>query len=91
LLKKIKFHTIESKSTKIFENDMNYKLIDRILTLGNLISQAKLAYIEADTNLQVSSWNQGARDLFAYTEDDTMGRFLNELIPIGRHKLINCK
>ncbi|MCD4722308.1 MAG: diguanylate cyclase [Desulfobacula sp.] len=70
---------------------MNYKLIDRILALGNLISQARLAYIEADANLQVSSWNQGARDLFGYTEDDTMGCFLNELIPIRKNKLINCK
>ncbi|MCK5163169.1 MAG: diguanylate cyclase [Desulfobacula sp.] len=70
---------------------MYFKLIDRILALGNLIGQARLAYIEADNELQVSSWNQGAMDLFGYTEDDTIGRFLNELIPISKRELNNCK
>lgn len=71
--------------------DMNYKLIDRILALGNLIGKARLAYIEADTELQVSSWNRGATDLFGYTEDETMGRLLNELIPVRKRELVNCK
>ncbi|NOX35794.1 MAG: diguanylate cyclase [Deltaproteobacteria bacterium] len=70
---------------------MDFKLIDRILALGNLIGQARLAYIEADNNLQVSSWNKGAMDLFGYTEDDTMGRLLYELIPVKKRELINCK
>ena len=70
---------------------MDFKLIDRILALGNLIGHARLAYIEADNDLQVSSWNRGARDLFGYAEDDTMGRFLNELIPVSKRKLKNCK
>ncbi len=70
---------------------MDYKLIDRILALGNLIGHARLAYIEADLQLQVSSWNLGAQDLFGYTEDDTMGRYLNELIPVSKRELTNCK
>ncbi len=70
---------------------MEYKLIDRILALGNLIGQARLAYIEADLDLHVSSWNKGARDLFGYTEDETMGRLLSELIPISAKALKNCK
>ena len=70
---------------------MDYKLIDRILALGNLIGHARLAYIEADSQLQVSSWNLGAQDLFGYSEDDTMGRKLNELIPVTRRELLNCK
>ncbi len=70
---------------------MDYKLIDRILALGNLIGHARLAYIEADLKLQVSSWNLGAQDLFGYSEDDTMGRFLNELIPVSKRELTNCK
>ena len=70
---------------------MNYKLIDRILTLGNLIGQARLAYIEADMQLQVSSWNLGATYLFGHTEDDTMGRFLYELIPVSKKELNNCR
>ncbi len=70
---------------------MYYKLIDRILALGNLIGHARLAYIEADLQLQVSSWNLGAQYLFGYSEDDTMGRFLNELIPVSKRELSNCK
>ncbi len=70
---------------------MDYKLIDRILALGNLIGHARLAYIEADLQLQVSSWNLGAQDLFGYTEDETMGKFLNELIPVSKRELTNCK
>lgn len=70
---------------------MDLKLIDRILALGNLIGQAKLAYIEANTDLQVSSWNKGAAQLFGYTEDETMGHFLDELTPLTKRELINCK
>jgi diguanylate cyclase (GGDEF)-like protein/PAS domain S-box-containing protein len=70
---------------------MNFTLIDRILALGNLIGQAKLAYIEADNQLQVSSWNLGAMELFGYTEDETMGQFLNDLIPIEKQALVKCK
>ena len=66
---------------------MDYKLIDRILALSNLMGQADLAYIEADLNLQVSSWNPGAEKLFGYTENETMGRFLNELIPVSKREL----
>ena len=70
---------------------MEYKLVDRILTLGNLIGQAKLGYIETNTVFQVASWNLGAEALFEYTEDETMGRFLYELIPITTKELANCK
>lgn len=70
---------------------MDFKLIDRILALSNLIGHAKLAFMEADNDLRVSSWNQGAENLFGYTEDETMGRLLNELIPVSRRDLLNCK
>ncbi len=70
---------------------MDFKLIDRILALSNLIGHARLAFIEADNEMRVSSWNQGAEALLGYTEDETMGRFLNELIPVSRRDLINCK
>ena len=69
---------------------MDFKLIDRIFALGNLIGHARLAYMEADNELRVSSWNQGAVNLFGYAEDDTMGRLLNELIPVNRKDLVNC-
>lgn len=69
---------------------MDFKLIDRILALGNLIGHAKLAYIEADHDLLVTSWNKGARELFGYTEDDVMGQRLDKLIPLNETQLSNC-
>lgn len=69
---------------------MNLKLIDRILTLGNLIGKAGLAYIETDLDFHVSSWNQGACDLFGYTENETMGKFVNNFIPISKIDLNDC-
>ncbi len=70
---------------------MGYKLIDRIMALGNLIGHANLAYIEADIQFQVSSWNQGAKHLFGYSEDDTMGKFLYDFIPVSKKALVECK
>ncbi len=70
---------------------MDFKLIDRILALSNLIGQANLAYIEADVDLRISSWNQCAKKMFGYTEDETFGRFLNEIIPIPKRDLSKCK
>ncbi len=70
---------------------MEYKLIDRILTLGNLIGKAKLAYIEANTQFQVASWNLGAQQLFGYSEGDTMGQLLYDLIPLRKRDLVACK
>ncbi len=69
---------------------MDLKLFDRILTLGNLIGQAKLAYVEANSDLQVLSWNAGATNIFGYCEDETMGRYLYELVPITRRELTHC-
>ncbi len=71
-------------------NGMDFKLIDRILALGNLIGHARLAYIEANNDLNVSSWNKGATGLFGHTEDEAMGRRLNELIPLSETDLSNC-
>ncbi len=70
---------------------MDIKLIDRILALGNLIGHARLAYVEADHNLCVTSWNQGAKELFRYSEDASLGHFLFELIPVTQNQLIQCK
>ncbi len=66
---------------------MDIKLFDRVLALGNLIGQAELAYIEANSDLQVLSWNAGAKNIFGYSEEDTMGRYLYELVPITRREL----
>ncbi len=96
LLKKIKFHSIQAqfnKKERISDEfyPMNYTLMDRILALGNLIGHARLGYIEADRDLRVSSWNQGAVQLFGLSEDESMGRFLDELIPLNKRDLQKCK
>ena len=70
---------------------MDYKLIDRILALSNLMGQAGLAYIEAGPELHISSWNPGAAKLFGYSEDEAMGRNLNELIPVKKRDLTACR
>ncbi len=69
---------------------MEYKLMDRIMALSTLVGHANLGYIEADTQLRVNSWNQGATQLFGYTEDDTMGKPLNDLIPVSQADLQGC-
>lgn len=69
---------------------MNIKLIDRILALGNLMGYARMAHIEADMDLRVSAWNQGATDLFRHSENEALGRFLDELIPVNKETLIQC-
>lgn len=69
---------------------MDIKLIDRTLALGNLMGYARMAYIEADMDLCVSAWNQGAKDLFRHSENEALGRFLDELIPVNKETLIQC-
>ena len=61
------------------------------MSLSTLIGHARLAYIEADTELRVASWNQGAVHLFGYSEDDTMGKALCELVPLDRDDLRTCR
>lgn len=69
---------------------MEYKLIDRIMALGNLIGSAKLGYIEANNELMVNSWNLGAKEIFGYREDDAVGKALYDLIPVTRRELNGC-
>lgn len=70
---------------------MDIKLIDRTLALGNLIGKARLAYIEANNDLQVTSWNLGAKLLFDYSEDDAIGKSLYEFIPLTEKELTSGK
>ncbi|MCP4722264.1 MAG: diguanylate cyclase [Desulfobacteraceae bacterium] len=50
-----------------------------------------MAYIEADIDLQITAWNQGAEDLFGYSEKDSLGSFLYKLIPMDKKTLIHCE
>jgi len=69
---------------------MDIKLIDRILALGNLMGHARMAHIETDMELRISAWNQGAKELFSHSENEALGQFLNELIPVNKETLIQC-
>ncbi len=70
---------------------MKIQPIDRALALKNLIGHARMAYIEADINLRITSWNQGAEELFGYSEIMAIGYFLDQRIPMGKEMLNNCK
>lgn len=50
-----------------------------------------MAYIEADINLRITSWNQGAKELFGYSEIMAIGHFLDQRVPMGKEMLNNCK
>ncbi|MCP4718430.1 MAG: PAS domain-containing protein, partial [Desulfobacteraceae bacterium] len=67
------------------------KLINKTPTIENLLGFAGMAYIEADIDLQVTAWNQGAENLFGYSEKDSLGSFLYKLIPMDKKTLIHCK
>ncbi len=69
---------------------MDIKLIDRILALGNLMGYARMAHIETDMDLRISAWDQGAKDLFRFSENEALGHFLDELIPVNKETLIQC-
>ncbi len=66
------------------------KLLDRVLALGNLIELAEMAYIEADNDLNVLTWNNGAGKLFNYTEEQAYSLKLDSLVLINRETLIQC-
>ncbi|MFO7753515.1 MAG: diguanylate cyclase [Desulfobacteraceae bacterium] len=68
---------------------MDIKLFDRVIALSNLIGQAGMAYIEADTDLNVFTWNSAAVNLFGISEDEAMARPLDGSIPLDRESLLN--
>jgi diguanylate cyclase (GGDEF)-like protein/PAS domain S-box-containing protein len=66
------------------------KLLDRVLALSNLVGHAEMAYIEADNDFNILSWNEGAVKLFGYTEQDAISLQIDLLVPIRKKDLINC-
>ncbi len=63
---------------------MDIKLFDRVISLGNLIGKAQLAYVETDRDFRVTSWNTGASDIFGFSEDETMGHPLDQFLPLTK-------
>ena len=66
------------------------KLFDRVLALGNLVGLAEMAYIEADCDLNILTWNAGAVKLFGYSEQEAMSRTMDMLVPINKDELLKC-
>ncbi len=64
------------------------KLLNRVLALGNLINLAEMAYIEADLDLNVITWNSGASKLFNHSEQESTSISLDKLIHINRTELL---
>ncbi len=66
------------------------KLFDRVLALGNLVGLAEMAYIEADCDLNILSWNAGAIKLFGYSEQEAMSKTMDMLVPVNKDELLKC-
>ena len=82
-------HTSTLYFFKIY--DMDIKLTDRMTALENLLAFSGAAYIEADIHLRITAWNKGANDLFGCSEDEAIGHFLDEMIPISKEELAQCQ
>ncbi len=67
------------------------KLLDRVLALSNLVGLAEMAYIEADQDLNVITWNTGAVKLFNCSEQETSLITLDRLVHIGTKELLECQ
>lgn len=66
------------------------KLIERTLALGNLLDFSHTAYIETDLSLRVITWSPVAQRLFHHSENQALGQYLNDLIPVDKNRLFNC-
>ncbi|MCK5099034.1 MAG: diguanylate cyclase [Desulfobacteraceae bacterium] len=66
------------------------KLLDRVLALSNLVGHAEMAYIEADRDLNVISWNHGAIKLFGFSEQEAMSQTLDLSVPMDRNEILEC-
>ncbi|MEH0021708.1 MAG: diguanylate cyclase [Desulfobacter sp.] len=64
---------------------------NRTLTLGHLVDQAGLAYMETDRELCIRYWNKGAETMFGYSKDHVMGRHLDSVIPIENRVMCRLK
>jgi diguanylate cyclase (GGDEF)-like protein/PAS domain S-box-containing protein len=67
------------------------KLLDRVLALGNLVGLAEMAYIEADNDLNIITWNSGASKLFNYSEHQATSMTLDTLVLIDKSELFACE
>ncbi len=69
---------------------MNLEIVDKMIKLHELVSEAGIGYIEADTSLYITSWNKGAGEIFDLTEDQAMGQPLDEVLLISKQRFLQC-
>lgn len=55
-----------------------------ILYLGNLVEQTIDAVISTNERGIIKSWNKGAENLFGYTKDEAIGKFVSDITGSGR-------
>jgi hypothetical protein len=58
--------------------------------IGNLFGLAEMAYIEADNDLNIITWNNGASKLFKYSEQEATSTTLDKLILINKTEMLGC-
>ncbi len=56
------------------------KAWDQVALLSQQINQSNDAIYTLDANLKISSWNKGAENLYAFTEEEAMGKNSTELL-----------
>lgn len=69
---------------------MDMNLTDRVIALGNLVGYTGMAYVEADLELNVITWNRGAAELFGRSETEAIGGKLYDLLPVEKKRLSEC-
>jgi PAS domain S-box-containing protein len=52
--------------------------------LARIVESAIEAIIAVDLNLNITSWNKGAKLLYGYTADEVIGRGIDVIVPAGR-------
>ena len=49
--------------------------------LNAIVNSSDDAIISVSTNLQITSWNEGAKQIYGYTEEEVLGKYPGFLIP----------
>ncbi len=57
------------------------------LILGHLIDMAGVGYIEINTGFCITLWSRGVQSLLGYNERESLGRRLDDIIPVDEQEL----
>lgn len=73
---------LERSLTELSATESSLRASQQRLQL--LVQQAPLAIMEWDINQQITSWNPAAERIFGYTQQETLGRQIQLLVPEQR-------